>query len=313
MSLTHKQQAMIEIGRYLQAEDYQFVTVTPQTHEYYFQRQGDRKAATLRDIFGWCLPFSRAQVSNELWSLMQSADVLEQATDGWCSRVRWSSLDCFLLAHSAYPTTASDAVFFGPDTYRFVQAIEQHLQRETGSIHSAVDIGCGSGAGAVYLGSSLPGADVHAVDINPLCLDYTQVNVELAQTSNVNTYASDLLDAVDGFFDLIVANPPYMHDPEARAYRHGGGSLGAGLSLKIVSAAMQRLKAGGSLLLYTGVAIVGGDDQFYKALQSLIPANSYRWDYREMDPDVFGEELLKPDYADVERIAAVVLTLRRVA
>ena len=31
--------------------------------------------------------------------------------------------------------------------------------------------------------------------------------------------------------------------------------------------------------------------------------------YEEIDPDVFGEELENPAYAEVERIAAVVLTL----
>lgn len=311
MSLTHKQQAMADIGRYLQANNYQFVTVSPQTHQYYFQRHGDRQAITLRDIFGWCLPFSQSLVSNKLWSLMESAGVLEPATDGWRSSMRWSSLDGYLFAHSAYPTNAGDAVFFGPDTYRFIQAIEQHLQRETGSIHSAVDIGCGSGAGAVYLGSSLPGAEVKAVDVNPKCLDYTRINVDLAGISNVSICSSDLLNAVEGTFDLIVANPPYMHDPDARAYRHGGGMLGAGLSLQIVDAAMQRLAAGGSLLLYTGVAIVDGQDHFLNALQDQLNDSNCHWDYREVDPDVFGEELLKPDYAEVERIAAVVLTLRR--
>jgi hypothetical protein len=39
----------------------------------------------------------------------------------------------------------------------------------------------------------------------------------------------------------------------------------------------------------------------------------YNWTYRELDPDVFGEELATPGYESVDRIAAVVLTVTRSA
>ena len=35
--------------------------------------------------------------------------------------------------------------------------------------------------------------------------------------------------------------------------------------------------------------------------------------YREIDPDVFGEELERPAYRDVERIAAIGAVFRRAA
>lgn len=52
MSLDSKQQAMADIGRYLQRANYHFVTVTPQTHQYYWQRHHSRLATSLRDVFG---------------------------------------------------------------------------------------------------------------------------------------------------------------------------------------------------------------------------------------------------------------------
>ncbi len=54
--------------------------------------------------------------------------VLEAHGELWRSRVRWSSLGDLLLVHSAWPTDSSDAVFFGPDSYRFAQLIEDHLR-----------------------------------------------------------------------------------------------------------------------------------------------------------------------------------------
>jgi hypothetical protein len=102
-----------------------------------------------------------------------------------------------------------------------------------------------------------------------------------------------------------------MADPAERAYRHGGGTLGAGLSLRIVEQALNRLAPGGSLLLYTGVAMVDGRDPFLDTVLPRLDEKRFAWTYREIDPDVFGEELLNPGYQRVDRIAVVALTVTR--
>ena len=66
-----------------------------------------------------------------------------------------------------------------------------------------------------------------------------------------------------------------------------------------------RLTLGGRLLLYTGSAIVDGRDDLRDALAAAIPDAGCTLDYRELDPDVFGEELERPEYAEVDRIAAI--------
>jgi hypothetical protein len=118
-----------------------------------------------------------------------------------------------------------------------------------------------------------------------------------------------LLSDVDGDFDLIVANPPYLNDEGQRTYRHGGGSHGAALSVAILDAALPRLRVGGKLVLYTGVAILQGNDPFHNAAAEKLAGWEGSWRYREIDPDVFGEELDEPAYADADRIAAVLLTV----
>ncbi|MCL1090173.1 class I SAM-dependent methyltransferase [Shewanella profunda] len=242
---------------------------------------------------------------------MRNADVLNPQGDGWISRVRASTLHGQLFLHSAFPTTTSDAIFFGPDTYRFTNAIVRHLAGNT-PVRRAVDIGCGAGPGAVVIALERPLAEVFAVDINDMALRYSAVNAGLAGATRVVTKHSDLLNGVDGGFDLIVANPPYLLDVHERIYRHGGGSFGEGLSLSIASLAKTRLAHGGTLLLYTGTAIVDGNDRFRAAVASLLDDSALEWDYMELDPDVFGEELDEPAYAEVDRIAAVLLTVRRI-
>ena len=49
--------------------------------------------------------------------------------DGWRSALRVSSLGDQLYFHSAYPTCEPNAVFFGPDTYRFLRALQAELAR----------------------------------------------------------------------------------------------------------------------------------------------------------------------------------------
>ena len=64
---------------------------------------------------------------------------------------------------------------------------------------------------------------------------------------------------------------------------------------------------GGKLLLYTGAPIVAGEDQLLGELALTLREADARYEYEELDPDVFGSELESPAYRDVERIAAVFL------
>lgn len=303
--------ALLQLGRRLQADGYRFITPTPLTHQRVNQRDEGQMADSLRDAFGWSRPFEPGLLSADEQRQLQEAQVIDTYEGQLKSRVRWSSLDDLLFVHSAFPTDAADSVFFGPDTYRFAQMIHAHLQQNFAPIHRAVDIGCGAGVGAIVIARARREAQVLALDINPAALRLTAINAALAEVANVEVHASDLLQGVDGEFDLIVANPPYMADPAERAYRHGGGTLGAGLSLRIVEQALNRLAPGGSLLLYTGVAMVDGRDPFLDTVLPRLDEKRFAWTYREIDPDVFGEELLNPGYQRVDRIAVVALTVTR--
>lgn len=304
-------QALLQLGKRLRADGYRFTCVTPATHARVNARPGAERARTLRDVFGWSRPFPASLVSADELDQLRQAQVLATSGEWLLSTVRWSTLEDLLLVHSAYPTEASDAVFFGPDSYRFAQLIHDHLQRTPKRVEHAVDIGCGTGVGALLVAQAVPHAQVTAVDINPLALRYTAINAALAGLSNVSVEPSDLLDGITGLFDLIIANPPYMLDVEERTYRHGGGTLGAELSLRIVEQARERLAPGGSLLLYTGVAIIEGRDLLLEAIRLRLAGPEWSWVYREVDPDVFGEQLGERGYEQVERIAAVTLTITR--
>ena len=314
--------ALALILRDLADTGYQFVTATPLTHQRVLAHRNMQMGSTLRDVFGWNMPFTRAScaaIRPELLAAMQCANLLEQTGDVLQSRVRVSSLGRNLFVHSAYPTTQDDAVFFGPDTYRFAQFIQQGVSAgylPTGLSIRILDVGCGSGAGGIAAVRALAKMahlgplELTMNDINPLALQYTAVNAAFAKVA-VKPALGDALRAVSGNFDLIVSNPPYLEDAAQRAYRHGGAGLGRALSVRIAQEAMSRLAPGGRLLLYTGVAIVNGVDAFLADLQPLLNNQAFDASYSEIDPDVFGEELEQPAYAHVDRIAAVGLTVTR--
>lgn len=84
-----------------------------------------------------------------------------------------------------------------------------------------------------------------------------------------------------------------------------GGDLGRALSVKIGTQALQRLRPGGRLILYTGVAMVHGVNHFIRDMKPGLDATGCVYTYAEIDPDVFGEELARPVYQGADRIAAV--------
>ena len=303
---------LLDLGRLLAQHDYSSVCVTPETCRRRHARRDRGEARDLRDAFGWSLPFARTLLPPRAVTLLEEADALGTSDGLLVSKVRYSTLGANLFVHSAYPTLDEDSVFFGPDSYRFASFIG----RELASAHAypvkrILDIGCGTGVGAIVARDFAPGAEIVLADINKRALAYAAVNAELARCDRVKLVESDVLSAVAGTFDVVMANPPYMMDPLARSYRNGGAAHGAALSLRMLEASLPRLNVGGRLLLYTGSAIVDGRDPLHDALQEELQALGWPWRWRELDPDVFGEELELPAYAPVDRIAAVGLVVER--
>ncbi|MEQ1868119.1 MAG: class I SAM-dependent methyltransferase, partial [Micropepsaceae bacterium] len=265
----------------------------------------------LEDIFGWNRPFSPQSLPEDLIGILHEAEAIEPQGNLCRSTVRFSTLEQQLFMHSAFPTASPDAVFFGPDTYRFASALRSVFG---GGAYKAaltiVDVGCGSGAGGLYLRSLLPmhtPVDLILSDINPAATRFAAVNAVINDFAQARIVHSDIARNTSGAADIIIANPPYLVDGAQRVYRHGGGALGFDLSLRIVEEALPRLAPGGRLLLYTGAPIVNGTDKFREAVAPRLI--DYAYSYEEYDPDVFGEELDEPSYAEVDRIAAVVLTV----
>jgi release factor glutamine methyltransferase len=308
--LDERQEALVALGRALREDGYRFITPTPETHRRVVGRSGAGEARTLRDVFGWNRAFHPTILPTHIRDLGKRAEILVPAGDRWSSAVRFAtyphSAGDLMFVHSAFPTTDSDAVFFGPDSYRF----GAFLLRKVSGAQRMVDIGCGTGVGGLVLASRV--RQVVLADVNPRALALAAVNVALAGQggATVTIRRSDVLNDVDGEFDLVIANPPYLVDEAGRLYREGGGQLGTDLALRIVREAMARLHPGGRLVLYSASPVVDGVGVLQERLEPVLRSHASAWTWEELDPDVFGEELDRPAYDHVERIAAVGLCAR---
>jgi release factor glutamine methyltransferase len=84
------------------------------------------------------------------------------------------------------------------------------------NLHGHTVLEVGSGSGAVSLVAAQRGAVVTAVDLSDRACYATRRNAA-TNGLTLDVRESDLFDAVDGTFDLVVVNPPYFrHDPDSQ-------------------------------------------------------------------------------------------------
>lgn len=125
-----------------------------------------------------------------------------------------------------------------------------------------LDVATGSGAVALALADELPDATIAAVDISEQALDVARANAERLG-AKVEFIESDLLEAVDGIYDAITANLPYIESgelaglqPEISEYEPmlalDGGDDGLDLVRRLAKQAAAHLKPGGLLALEIG-------------------------------------------------------------
>jgi len=127
-----------------------------------------------------------------------------------------------------------------------------------------VDVGIGSGVIALSLAAEFPEAKILAVDVSEEALALAEENAaRLNLSDKVRFLKSHLLEKVDGAFDLIVANLPYistqhrhtlsrevLRDPEVALF---AGAQGDELVRELIAQAPARLRPGGLLALEIGL------------------------------------------------------------
>ncbi len=130
-------------------------------------------------------------------------------------------------------------------------------------VHRALDLCTGSGCLAVQMAAHYPAAQIDAVDISLDALEVAAVNVEdYGLQERIQLVHTDLFEGLEGTYDLIVSNPPYvdaesvdalpeeyLHEPELAL---GSGEDGLDATREILLQAAKFLNPRGVLLVEIG-------------------------------------------------------------
>ncbi|WP_107928914.1 50S ribosomal protein L3 N(5)-glutamine methyltransferase [Neisseria animaloris] len=130
-------------------------------------------------------------------------------------------------------------------------------------VHRALDLCTGSGCLAVQMAHHYPAAEIDAVDLSLDALEVAAINVEdYGLQDRINLIHTDLFEGLEGTYDLIVSNPPYvdaesvdelppeyLHEPELAL---GSGSDGLDATRVIILQAAKFLNPKGVLLVEIG-------------------------------------------------------------
>jgi ribosomal protein L3 glutamine methyltransferase len=131
------------------------------------------------------------------------------------------------------------------------------------AVHRILEIGTGSGCIAIALARAFPDSRVVAGDLMANALEVARINLARhAMEGRVELVQSDLYERVEGRFDLIVSNPPYVPLKEVAGlpgeYTHepgialASGDDGLDSSRRILQDAARYLTDGGTLALEVG-------------------------------------------------------------
>lgn len=162
-------------------------------------------------------------------ALLESG-VIEHDGDGVRARLRFIPAGELLLAVDRLDRTIENFTYLGRDSLVFAERLRSALAGR--AFARALDL-C-TGAGIQALTAAAYAERVEGTDINPRAIAFARLNAELAGFSDrVSFRANDLAAGLEGPYDLIVANPPYVWMPEEKKRENMDG-FGGELGLEVV-------------------------------------------------------------------------------
>ena len=147
-------------------------------------------------------------------------------------------------------------------------------------VQRVLEIGTGSGCIAIACALAFPASHIVATDLSADALDVARINLrQHAVTDRVRLLEADMFAGVDGRFDLIVSNPPYVptgeisslpaefaHEP---SFALASGVDGLDSARRILQDARKFLQPSGVLALEVGEGLA--------ALEAAYPALPFVW------------------------------------
>jgi len=106
-----------------------------------------------------------------------------------------------------------------------------------------LDLGCGCGTHAILAASHA--REAIGSDLNPRATAFTQFNAKLNNLPNVTTATGSLFEPLQGNFELIISNPPFVISPGGKYIYRDSGESGDHFVQTVIRASAARLAEGG--------------------------------------------------------------------
>lgn len=147
-------------------------------------------------------------------------------------------------------------------------------------VNRILDLCTGSGCIGIAAAYVFPEAEVELADISAGALEVAQANIHRHEMQGrITTRQSDLFDSLEGRYDVILSNPPYVDAADLASmpeeFRHEpvlgleAGTDGLDLAHRIIAGARKHLTADGLLVVEVGNS--------WTALEAAYPSLPLTW------------------------------------
>ena len=184
-----------------------------------------------------------------------------------------------------------------PETECLVEEIIGLRDSTRGSKPRILDIGAGSGAVCVAVASEWPDCEMVATELSAAALEVARANAVklLGPNRKISFVQGDLYEGVEGVFDIVCSNPPYISEAEYATLAREvtlyeprealvAGPEGTEFHRRIAVGAKDRLKPGGWLLMEMGA-------EQRPALTEILE-----------ETKIFDDIRFRTDYAGLDRV-----------
>ncbi len=176
-----------------------------------------------------------------------------------------------------YDRSIKDYTYFGMDSVDFAEDVRSTLAGQ--KFRRSLDIGTGSGVQALNVAHL--SEDVNGIDINPRAIRFGQTNARVNNIGHAKFFESNLYESVNGKFDLVTSNPPFIFYPDdgydPLTFRDGhGGKWGLELSSAILNGLDDVLEDNGMAKMICVSLMIKGHDTFVEEVKKIFSEKNYK-------------------------------------
>lgn len=249
----------------------------------------------LYKLFYKNLPLSPEEIS-KVFSEIEITElicnyILVRSGDLYFSLLKITPCEGYSFISSIANVTPGEFVYLGWDSLVFAKYLRDSLHKE--SINRCLDLCTGSGIQSVIISPFCK--EIIASDVNPNTPILGRANAYLNGVANIDFIISDLFAKIEGKFDLITINPPYVFLPapeETTRCGYGGENLGMDITLKIFEQLNEYMTEKGSARMITASPVINGKEILIEAIRKKISKKKLAFKFKKLVSHVVHEQLI---------------------